>query len=72
MIQIDKNVPMTGKTGAPSKYPYAVMEIGDSFFVPGKKGVGQVFNPATVSPKKFTGRVCAESGVSGVRIWRVA
>jgi len=44
-------------------YPYHLMQIGDSFFVPNKKTIG-----VSIPGKKFTSR--AVDG--GVRVWRIA
>lgn len=68
MIQIDKDVPMPDEF---SEYPFAGMEVGDSFFVPGiqpeqllilsgswKKHFGSTFKFQT------------EAEGNGARIWR--
>ena len=31
MIKIDKNIPIPSKEGRPNKYPFEVMDVGDSF-----------------------------------------
>ena len=71
MIQIDKNVAMPPKAGR-KKYPFAEMEIGDSFFSPDLsiRNCGPYFTPH--KPKKFAARTSTESGVKGVRVWRIA
>lgn len=77
MIKIDKGVPMpTGATGRPpNRYPWVGMEIGDSFFVPGRKAA--TMGGTLASAKKTHGYICrcrtvTEDGVAGVRVWRVA
>lgn len=62
-----------------AKYPFAIMEVGDSFFAPCKRRVnGQ--ESVTVAARKFAkskgmrfaSRTLTEDGVRGVRVWRVA
>jgi hypothetical protein len=74
-FEIDKNVPLPPNAGKPGggKYPWASMEIGDSFFAPGKVGA----RVATAGKRgggqsKFTIRTVTENGVRGVRVWRIA
>jgi hypothetical protein len=76
MIAIDKNVPLPQRTwggpgGRPPKYPWAEMEVGDSFFVlnattDNLSAAGTM--AAKRSGRKFTTR--KENG--GVRVWRIA
>lgn len=70
-IKIDKGIPVPDESrGANGKYPFADLEIGDSFFVNVKQvavcssaaGYGKRHN------KKFTTR--SENG--GTRVWRIA
>lgn len=67
-IKIDKNIPMPKLK---IHYPFKELEIGDSFFVPGKKitDFGGSINNA--KPKKFTLKSVEEKGVKGIRIWRI-
>jgi len=71
MYEIEKNVPLQGtKRGAPPKYPFGEMEVGDSFFVPGKtpKSIGaSMANWA----RRYGVRFAARSVDGGVRVWRV-
>ena len=74
-IKIDKNVElspsMTGRSKK-SKYPFAELEIGDSFFVEGKTA-GQFGGWRNYHrPKKFSERTVIENGVKGLRVWRIA
>lgn len=76
MITIDKNVPMPESRGS-SRYPYADMEVGDSFFI-ATRGVdelgtarrlrGSSFTYGKKVGKKFSVRKMGE----GFRVWRVA
>ena len=67
-FKIDKNVSLWRKT-VTAKYPFANMQVGDSFFVPGKKSknmAGSVANAARTRNAKYATR--AVDG--GVRVWR--
>ena len=61
MFKIEKNVPMpvTSKI-----YPFAEMEIGDSFEFPAEKSSSVRAQVTKMKPKKFATRGC--------RIWRIA
>lgn len=73
-IVVEKNIPMPGQ-GRNCIYPWRAMEVGDSFFVPGKtaremsagKSIAQ-----RLTTFKFTQRSVVENEVKGVRIWRTA
>ena len=55
-IKIEKDIPLP-KTR--SKYPWAEMDVGDSFFVPGIRAevvTGSIFKPAKEWGWKFAGR----------------
>lgn len=83
MIKLDKNVPMPTSQGRDSSYPFADMEVGDSFFVAGKTS-NQLVNAAAHWRKKmgmsFVTRnteeigihpeTGAEAPIKGARIWR--
>lgn len=75
-IQIDKGVPIPTKMqlGRRSKYPFDLMEVGDSFFVPGRDGKS-FGGTVTAARKRYTDlsfemRTVKEDGVVGVRVWR--
>jgi hypothetical protein len=72
MIEIEKGIPRPKHTyhGRPSKYPWAKMEIGDSFSVP--PGLGLYFGrQASAAGKrwemKFSVRRCEDGSY---RVWR--
>ena len=71
MIKIEKDVPIPLRPrGKPSKYPWADMEPGDSFFVPGvlpAKISGSVGAARNRHGFRLTMR--AENG--GTRVWRL-
>ena len=75
-MKIEKSVQMPKKEtrGAPRKYPFLDMDVGDSVFFDGEK-ISQNCRPyiaASVTGKnhcmKFSGRTVD----GGVRIWRIA
>lgn len=71
MIKIDKNKPMPETR---LTYPFRSMEVGDSFFVPGKTTramAGAVAGARKRLGLKFAARTITENRVTGVRIWRV-
>lgn len=67
-IAIDKKIPIPtdGRTGM-MKYPWERMEVGDSFFVPGRPRCGLAV-PKSVAGRKFTRRKTD----GGMRVWRIA
>lgn len=75
-IQIDKGIPIPTKMqlGRKSKYPFDIMDVGDSFFVPGRDGKN--FGGTVTAARKrypelsFEMRTVKEGGVVGVRVWR--
>ena len=70
-IKIDKDVPRPTRQ---TTYPFADMEIGDSFFAEGKNG-NQLRNAAGHYRKKngwkFEVEERVENNVKGARIWRI-
>lgn len=76
MITIDKNVPMP-EGRARSRYPYADMEVGDSFFVV-TNGTDENATARRLRGSSFTYGKKAGSKFSvrkmdnGFRVWRVA
>ena len=77
MIKIDKNVPMPekGNMGDP-KYPFKLMEVGDSFALNTKKvhnAYGRI-NVATARQHKTTIRRYTIRNIKSsneVRVWRI-
>lgn len=82
MIQIDKGVPMPARANEQQGYPFAAMEVGDSFFVGAPVEAGAVklaryVGVAAMREKKrlgfsFAVRRVVEGGVAGARVWRTA
>ena len=68
-FKIEKGVPVpprNGGRGAPEKYPFSSMEVGDSFLAP-EKAQSSTQSAGKRLGMKFTSRKEAD----GVRIWRV-
>ena len=65
-FRIDQNVPIPARK-TDRKYPFATMEIGESFFLAGKSDIQY----HSYKPRKFVKRVVTENGVKGVRVWRI-
>ncbi len=68
---IDKDVPLPAKAtvGRKSKYPFDLMEVGDSFFVPGKVRMASTVGQAS---RRLGRRFVWNEETSGVRVWRAA
>lgn len=71
-FKIEKGIPVPAKgTGRASMYPWDDMEIGDSFFVKGKKSSALSATTKRIAKTrgfKFTVRQLE----GGVRVWRIA
>lgn len=70
-IKIETGVPMPTKgRGAPRKYPWYEMNVGDSFLVPGKTHKRW---HATAKAERLTGfKFSVRTVEGGVRVWRIA
>jgi hypothetical protein len=67
-IKIEKNVPMPEARGE-TIYPFSDMEVGDSFFVPGRTP-NQMQNSASHWRKKNGWKFTTARENDGTRIWR--
>lgn len=75
MITIDKNIPLPSKGGSKCKYPWATMEIDDSFLIEDKtveECGGLVFAAKKRHKRNFTARnwYDEEGHIIGTRVWR--
>lgn len=71
---IASDVPLPNRRGAPSRYPWREMSVGDSTFMPLPDGnnmatAARVFSHAN-REYGFMSRTVTENGVAGVRVWR--
>jgi hypothetical protein len=77
MIEIDKGIPMPPGNnpgrGRKRIYPWQGMEVGDSFFVAGKKHTN-ITGALSYRTKRFGYRYACrlgiEGGIAGIRVWR--
>lgn len=71
-VKIDKNVPAPPRINAHSKYPWAAMEVGDSFFTTASQsGMSSLIaQQGSKRGWKFTMRGLTENGIKGYRVWR--
>ena len=74
-IKIEKGIPIPIRTGH-KKYPWEDLEVGDSFFCPGKlitQMNGAMCPPTLRKQRKFTARTrtLEDDNEEGVRIWRI-
>ena len=75
-IKIDDDIklpPRKRGLGRPAKYPFAQLQIGQSFFCAGEVNSfsGLQAYHAKRTGFTFTARSATEAGVKGTRIWRV-
>ncbi len=67
-LVIEKGLPTPNKRL--TRYPFAGMEVGDSFFAPLTLAASILTSARRHHPKRFTTRSVVENGVRGVRVWR--
>ena len=74
-IPVESGIPIPERARTRhSIYPWATMQDGDSFFLPGKPAKSFVSTAAAAGKRHgFKARVAdaQEGGVSGCRVWRV-
>ncbi len=68
-------LPPSRRTRGASKYPWKLMRVGQSFFVPedDAKNFYSNVNQANknYSPLRYQARAAEKDGIRGVRVWRV-
>jgi hypothetical protein len=70
VVVIEKGIPVP-QLHQSAKFPFGVMEVGDSFFVVGVTAMTLHQSMRRHRPRRFTSRRLTEGGVRGIRIWRV-
>lgn len=74
MFEIEKNLPLPerqrGTPGRNAKYPFAKLEVGDSFFIPGIK-VQSASRNANYHSMRLGRKFVCRTVDGGVRIWRI-
>lgn len=72
MYEIEKSVPLAEVergSGRPALYPFAVMEVGDSFFVPRVSVIG-MSRRVHYWQKKLNAKFACRTVAGGCRVWR--
>ena len=70
-VAIDSKVPIPDRiAGDRSKYPWIEMNIGDSFFVPGRK-IESFSGQVVSASKRFGTKYTCRTEDNGVRVWRI-
>jgi len=75
MFKIEKGIPVAQRITGKSKYPFAEMNIGDSFFVPCEEGMskGTRSRLSIAAAKNKHIMLCTVRKVAGgFRVWRIA
>lgn len=71
MIAVEKNVPMpTAGPRNAAKYPWAELEVGDSFLMP--KPLANASAQASIYGTRKNKKFACRAVEGGTRIWRVA
>ncbi len=71
-MKIDKGVELPAQlAGAPRKYPFPDMQVGDSIFVADQNSQGKASMAARSHGAKYGVKFKCMSVEGGVRIWRV-
>lgn len=72
MIKVDKNIQHTGI--GHTKYPFAEMDVGDSFLVPQDEKIASVRSAAVMYAARKSGSVkfSIKKHLGGYRCWRIA
>lgn len=67
---VESNVPLTPRP-LHSKYPWPLMEIGDSFLVPGVT-ISHIASLAHRAAKRLNVKFTCRTMKNGIRVWRIA
>lgn len=75
MINLDANVALPNdggfRRGAPHKYPWAAMQVGDSFFL-ADKAISSIAPSASIRARTYGEKYTCRSVDGGVRVWKLA
>jgi len=72
MLKIESNVPMPSRRKS-SIYPFASMQVGDSFFVcDGRHPRSISTHMSTTAQRHRPKRFCTRQEGDGIRVWRIA
>lgn len=72
-FDLEKNIPLPkiSRAGHNSKYPFSIMEVGDSFFVPEKTAKAFTSTVAAAGKRLGDRRFACRTVEGGVRVWRI-
>jgi len=70
MINIDKNIPIPKPRGSSNYYPWASMEVGDSFLIPTHKH-NNVSAATRYAKLRYKHKYSARKEEGGIRVWRI-
>lgn len=71
-FKIDKGIPLPSSyAGGQGRFPFADMQVGDSFFVTQVSMSRLLLAARKFRPMRVTARTVVENGVRGVRVWRI-
>jgi len=71
-FKVEKDIPIPEIKERASKYPFAQMEVGDSFLVKDKRIKQNVESMMYYHSKKWNKRFTLRTVSEGVRVWRVS
>lgn len=71
-FKVEKNVPCPVKGGCTIKYPFASMEVGDSFLINGDVAHNKVANAGYSFGRGRNWRFRTQKTPEGYRCWRIA
>jgi hypothetical protein len=67
---IDKGIPAPSKER--SRYPFADMEVGDSFLIPDMKTSAEISSAVSYRKNRYREDYVCRSTEGGLRVWRIA
>jgi hypothetical protein len=68
-FKIEKGIPAPKSRAA---YPFADMEVGDSFFIPGMKTSAEISSAISYRRLRHGEKYRSQAVDGGLRVWRVA
>jgi hypothetical protein len=73
MIAVDKNIPMPAqcRRGPRPKYPFLLMQKGDSFFVNGGTKLSTIQSSASQAGRRYGRKFACRPMGNGIRVWRI-
>jgi hypothetical protein len=72
-VRIDRNVPLpVGRNFRRTKYPFASMEVGDSFVFPASANESSARSQSNVAGRKSGRKFSVRKTEAGLRCWRIA